>query len=60
MPFTLSLFADTKYPGITANLVYGRSRSVSLWSLPDCRVLSQMNLSYRWKMSLVFLAFRPV
>ena len=60
MLLTLSVFPDTKYPGITANLVYGRSRSVSPRSLPDCRILSPVNLSYRWKMSLVFLAFRPV
>ena len=62
MPFTLSVFADTQYRGITVNLVYGRSRSVSLVtrSLPDCRILSPVNVSYRWKMSLVFLAFKPV
>ena len=46
MPFTLSVFADTKYH-TTVNLVYGKSRSVSLWSPPDCRVLSPMNLFYR-------------
>ena len=36
------------------------TREFSLWSFSDCRILSLMNLSYSWKMSLVFLAFRLV
>ena len=45
--FHAERFADTKHRGITVNLVYGRSRSVSVWSLPDCRILSPVDLSYR-------------
>ena len=35
-------------------------REFSIWSFYDRRVLSLMNVSYSWKMSLMFLAFRPV
>ena len=58
----LSVLADSTKHRIAVNLVCGRSRSVSFQCghLCDRRVLSLMNLSYSWMMSLVLLAFRPV
>ena len=52
----LSVSADTKHR-ITVNLVCGRSQAVSL-QFGDRRIPSLMNLSYSWKLSLVFLAIQ--